>query len=135
MYQTAFRVHGTVQGKYFDCYLCSLASVVRVRALLFCYIEWLLTRSTSPGVGFRDFTQKRAVEYGLKGWVKNTTCGKVEGEVQGNEETLQKFFKDIDKGPRLAHVVKLEKRDLSPEEGEDHFVVRRTSDSVFEATK
>ncbi|KAK9631781.1 hypothetical protein V6Z94_000497 [Aspergillus fumigatus] len=100
MYQTAFRVHGTVQG-----------------------------------VGFRDFTQKRAVEYGLKGWVKNTTCGKVEGEVQGNEETLQKFFKDIDKGPRLAHVVKLEKRDLSPEEGEDHFVVRRTSDSVFEATK
>ncbi|EAL87598.1 acylphosphatase [Aspergillus fumigatus Af293] len=61
--------------------------------------------------------------------------GGVEGEVQGNEETLQKFFKDIDKGPRLAHVVKLEKRDLSPEEGEDHFVVRRTSDSVFEATK
>jgi acylphosphatase len=59
----------------------------------------------------------------------------VEGEVQGNDETLQKFFKDIDKGPRLAHVVKVEKRDLSPEEGEDHFAVRRTSDSVFEAAK
>ncbi|GFF62661.1 acylphosphatase [Aspergillus lentulus] len=102
------------------------------------YLPRLHSESTAlykARVGFRDFTQKRAVEYGLKGWVKNTTCGRVEGEVQGSDETLQKFFKDIDKGPRLAHVVKIEKRDLTPEEGEDHFAVRRTSDSVFEAAK
>ncbi|GFF39529.1 acylphosphatase [Aspergillus udagawae] len=65
----------------------------------------------------------------------NMASRRVEGEVQGNDETLQKFFKDIDKGPRLAHVVKVEKRDLGSEEGEDHFAVRRTSDSVFEAAK
>jgi acylphosphatase len=66
---------------------------------------------------------------------KLRTWQQVEGEVQGNDETLQKFFKDIDKGPRLAHVVKVEKRDLGSEEGEDHFAVRRTSNSVFEAAK
>ncbi|KAL2870766.1 mitochondrial alternative oxidase [Aspergillus lucknowensis] len=68
---------------------------------------------TVQGVGFRDFTQKRAIEYGLKGWVKNTDCGRVEGEAQGAEEQLQKFLKDINKGPRLAHVVKLEKKALN----------------------
>ncbi|OJJ30610.1 hypothetical protein ASPWEDRAFT_46221 [Aspergillus wentii DTO 134E9] len=86
---------------------------------------------TVQGVGFRDFTQKRATEHGLKGWVKNTTCGRVEGEAQGDSESVQKLLKDIDRGPRLAHVVKLEKKDLTPQDGEDHFGVKRTSDSAF----
>ncbi|KAL2815777.1 putative acylphosphatase [Aspergillus cavernicola] len=89
---------------------------------------------TVQGVGFRDFTQKRAVEYGLKGWVGNTDCGRVEGEAQGPEETIQRFLKDIDKGPRSAHVVKLEKKALNVEdEGDGHFGVRRTSESVFDS--
>lgn len=33
----------------------------------------------------------------------------------------------------MAHVVKLEKRDLEPREGEDKFAVMRTTDSMFEA--
>ncbi|CEL05433.1 Putative Acylphosphatase [Aspergillus calidoustus] len=90
---------------------------------------------TVQGVGFRDFTQKRAVEYGLKGWVKNTNCGRVEGEAQGPEETLQKFLKDVDKGPRSAHVVKLEKKILDVRDDDDgHFGVRRTSESLFESS-
>ncbi|KAL4869049.1 hypothetical protein BDV12DRAFT_196669 [Aspergillus spectabilis] len=89
---------------------------------------------TVQGVGFRDFTQKRAVEYGLKGWAKNTDCGRVEGEAQGPEESIQKFLKDINNGPRLAHVVKLENKTLElREEEEGHFVLRKTSESVFES--
>ncbi|KAI9376600.1 Acylphosphatase-like domain-containing protein [Aspergillus egyptiacus] len=89
---------------------------------------------TVQGVGFRDFTQKRAAEYGLAGWVGNTNCGRVEGEAQGPEDAIQKLLKDLDKGPRLAHVVKLEKKTLSTtDSGDGHFGVRRTSESVFDS--
>lgn len=74
---------------------------------------------------FSDFTQRHANEYGLTGWVRNTADGKVEGEAQGDEESLQKLLKDINKGPRLAHVVKLEKKDIDPQEGESNFVIKR----------
>lgn len=55
----------------------------------------------------------------------------MEGEAQGDEETLSKLFQQLNKGPRLAHVVKLEKRELEPKEGEDHFAVMRTMESSF----
>ncbi|KAL1993499.1 hypothetical protein VTN49DRAFT_3448 [Thermomyces lanuginosus] len=74
----------------------------------------------------RAFTQKRANEYGVTGWVKNTLDGKVvEGEAQGEEEAVQKLLKAVDQGPRLAHVVKLEKQELSPTDGESGFEIRR----------
>ncbi|CAI7670947.1 unnamed protein product [Penicillium bialowiezense] len=78
---------------------------------------------TLSGVGFRDFTQKCATSYDLKGWV--------EGEAQGSDDTMQEFFQQVNKGPRMAHVVKLEKRDLEPRDGEDHFSVMRTAASTF----
>ncbi|RAL16246.1 acylphosphatase [Aspergillus homomorphus CBS 101889] len=86
---------------------------------------------TVQGVGFRDFTQKRATEYDLRGWVKNTHCGRVEGEAQGNEESLQKLLKDINKGPRLAHVVKVEQKEIAAKDGEEGFSCYRTSESGF----
>ena len=48
----------------------------------------------------------------------------VEGEAQGTEEALQKFLKDIDNGPRAAHVVKLEKRSIDTVQGESSFVAK-----------
>ncbi|BDD62937.1 hypothetical protein MAP00_007890 [Monascus purpureus] len=83
------------------------------------------------GVGFRDFTQRRAVYYGLKGWVKNTTDGRVEGEAQGDEDSIQKLLKDIGQGPRLAHVVKVEKKEVPPRGDEEGFSCRVTSGSTF----
>ncbi|XP_012550885.3 acylphosphatase-1 [Bombyx mori] len=35
------------------------------------------------GVFFRKFTQKKALELGLKGWVMNTAQGTVIGQLQG----------------------------------------------------
>jgi acylphosphatase len=49
---------------------------------------------------------------------------KVEGEAQGEEDVLQKFLKDIDRGPSHAHVVKLEKSEIEIQEGESSFDVR-----------
>ncbi|PYH37390.1 acylphosphatase [Aspergillus neoniger CBS 115656] len=82
---------------------------------------------------YRDFTQKRATAYDVKGWVKNTHCGRVEGEAQGTEESLQKFLKDINNGPRHAHVVKLEKKEIAPKDGEVEFGFMKTSQSGYEA--
>jgi acylphosphatase len=48
----------------------------------------------------------------------------VEGEAQGSEDALQKLLQDINRGPRAAHVVKLEKKEIDIIEGENAFVVR-----------
>jgi len=49
----------------------------------------------------------------------------VEGEAQGEEESIQKLLKDLDKGPTHSHVVKLEKGEIEVLEGEGGFEVRR----------
>ena len=119
-----------------------------------------------------DFTQKRAAQFDLKGWVKNTSCGRVrtsppyspltnephqctvhttaftlgvhqtptnthsqvEGEAQGPDEAIQNLLKEINNGPRLAHVVKVEKKGIALQEGESQFGVKRTSETAFDAT-
>ncbi|KAF6845257.1 acylphosphatase, partial [Colletotrichum musicola] len=99
-------------------------------------IYFLAHGGVVQGVGFRYFTQKRATEYGLTGWCRNTdnnkcewlanTYGaKVEGEAQGNEDALQKLLKDIDQGPRSAKVVRLDHEDRELVDGEKDFLVRR----------
>ncbi|VBB72845.1 Putative acylphosphatase [Podospora comata] len=77
------------------------------------------------GVGFRYFTRGRAAEHKLTGWVRNTDNNKVEGEAQGAEDTLSKFLKEVDKGPRGSQVVKLDKEDRGVVEGEEGFEIRR----------
>ncbi|KIW49778.1 hypothetical protein, variant [Exophiala xenobiotica] len=76
---------------------------------------------TVQGVGFRDFTQRKATSYGLTGHVKNTSDGRVAGEAQGSEDALKKFKADLNDGPRHAHVVKVEVHDIQPKSGESAF--------------
>ncbi|KAL9107064.1 MAG: hypothetical protein Q9227_008010 [Pyrenula ochraceoflavens] len=67
------------------------------------------------GVNFRAFTSDAAQDKGLSGFVQ--------GEVQGDESSVQKFLKDIGVGPSVAKVDKLEKKDLAVKEGEKGFRV------------
>ncbi len=60
------------------------------------------------GVGYRAYTQRVAESYGLKGWVRNLPDGRVEVLVEGDEELLGYFIKDLLKGPPAARVDKLE---------------------------
>ena len=48
----------------------------------------------------------------------------VKGEVQGPENALASFLKEIDNGPRFAHVVKLEKEEKPLEQSESGFLVQ-----------
>ncbi|NJL26073.1 MAG: acylphosphatase, partial [Calothrix sp. SM1_5_4] len=43
------------------------------------------------GVGFRAFKHRRAVELGLRGWVRNLSDGRVEVLARGPGETLSQF--------------------------------------------
>jgi acylphosphatase len=48
----------------------------------------------------------------------------VEGEVQGEDENVQKLLKDIDRGPTHAHVVRVDKSEVDVVDGEEKFEVK-----------
>jgi len=83
-----------------------------------------LVHGEVQGVGFRYFTQRKAASYGLIGWVRNTRNSKVEGEAQGEDDVLQKFLKDVGRGPSHSHVEKVDKHDIDVQDGEKGFQVR-----------
>ncbi len=60
------------------------------------------------GVGFRPFIHKLVKEYGLRGYIKNTSSG-VELELEGREQEIRAFAADIpEKAPKLALIEKIE---------------------------
>jgi acylphosphatase len=52
-------------------------------------------------------------------------ASQVEGEAQGEDSAITTFLKEIDKGPKHAHVVKLDKEEREAVEGEADFEIRR----------
>jgi len=54
------------------------------------------------GVGFRYFTQERAVFLGLTGWVRNRWNGSVELIAEGPRSDVEVFLKAIQRGPRVG---------------------------------
>ncbi|HEY9114450.1 MAG TPA: acylphosphatase [Bacteroidales bacterium] len=62
------------------------------------------------GVGFRYYTQKKANELGLKGYVKNKADGSVYVEAEGGEVQLQEFINWCEEGPTWARVSKVEQQ-------------------------
>ncbi|WKG33272.1 acylphosphatase [Priestia aryabhattai] len=51
------------------------------------------------GVGFRHYTQLKAMECYINGWVRNRDDQKVEIDAEGEESNIQKFIEEIKKGP------------------------------------
>ncbi|KAL2213968.1 acylphosphatase [Sarocladium strictum] len=74
--------------------------------------------------GLSYFTQKKAKEYGVTGWCRNTPDNKVEGEAQGDEDAISKFLKAVDDGPSHAKVVQLTKEDRDVVDGESSFDIK-----------
>lgn len=54
------------------------------------------------GVGFRYFTQERAVFLGLTGWVRNRWNGTVELTAEGSKTDLEILLKAVQRGPRAG---------------------------------
>ena len=65
---------------------------------------FIVVTGAVQGVGFRFFAVRKAQEYDLKGWVRNTNEGTVESEVEGEKSLILDYIKDLKTGPRGAKV-------------------------------
>lgn len=74
------------------------------------------------GVGFRNFTQMRARQLGVTGWVRNERDGSVRLEAEGPHEALESLAEAVRSGPRMARV---EDVNVSWTEATDEFDVFR----------
>ena len=74
------------------------------------------------GVGFRNFTQTRARQLGIAGWVRNESDGSVRLEAEGPRGALDDLLTAVRDGPRMAEV---EAVDADWEDATDEFDVFR----------
>ena len=56
------------------------------------------------GVGFRQFTRRKASDLDLTGWVKNESDGSVRLEAEGPRDALDDLVDALRRGPRTASV-------------------------------
>ena len=60
------------------------------------------------GVGFRAWTERRANQLGLSGWVRNRENGDVEAVISGPAEAVDVMLEAFKQGPRHARVDRVE---------------------------
>lgn len=63
------------------------------------------------GVFFRHFTQKTARQLQLSGFVRNDPDSSVYIEIEGKEQSLEKFLQWCRKGPKWAKVERVDLRE------------------------
>ena len=68
---------------------------------------YIVVEGRVQGVGFRFFCSMTAKPLDLTGWVRNMDNGMVELEVQGSDESIEKFIRTIKKGNRFIRVDEL----------------------------
>ena len=75
------------------------------------------------GVFFRAWTQQRANELGVVGWVRNAADGSVDGHLEGDKVAVQQLVDLLERGPPPARVARVDVEVTDPE-GADRFEVR-----------
>ncbi len=60
------------------------------------------------GVWFRASTREKAMELGVRGWVRNLPDGRVETLLQGEAEAVEALRQWLWQGPTLAEVVDIQ---------------------------
>ena len=67
----------------------------------------ILVSGRVQGVGYRYFVIEVAERLGLNGWVRNLADGRVEAQVEGEQESVDQLVSEMRAGPRLSHVTDL----------------------------
>ena len=75
------------------------------------------------GVGFRFYTQKKANELNIKGFVQNKPDGSVYIEAEGQSDFIEQFILWCEAGPSWARVSQLTKQ-FVPHQGFTDFSIR-----------
>ena len=76
------------------------------------------------GVWFRASTKSKAEQLDLKGWVRNTSHGKVEAVFEGGEKQINEILEWCHIGPPLARVDNIEVKKQNPTDSFDGFSIR-----------
>jgi acylphosphatase len=72
------------------------------------------------GVWFRAFAQEQARTLGLAGWVRNRLDGAVEGAAWGSAEALAAFRAQLEQGPPVARVERIQIEPDVPVDADTH---------------
>ncbi len=75
------------------------------------------------GVGFRFKATYLARKYGLTGWVRNLSDGRVEMEAQGDRTVIALLLAKLQQD-RYIRIEEIEEREMSLKEGEESFQER-----------
>lgn len=67
------------------------------------------------GVGFRQFTLRKAQSLHLKGWTRNLLDGRVEIKASGPVDQLEIFLQAVQKGPPFSKVKSVKSVELESE--------------------
>ena len=76
------------------------------------------------GVGYRYYVQNIAVQYGVKGWIKNMEDGSVKSLLVGKQDSIASVISFMKKGPALARIDNLVARDYPLDETIKFFAIR-----------
>jgi acylphosphatase len=74
----------------------------------------ILVTGRVQGVGYRGFAQRKASQLGLSGYAMNLKDGRVRIRVEGPREDIVELARDLEKGPPLARVERLDVSWLPP---------------------
>lgn len=66
--------------------------------------KYIIVTGRVQGVGFRYHAMNLAMEYHLTGWVRNMSNGGVEMEVQGTQERVEMFVRNLDTGTNWIRI-------------------------------
>jgi acylphosphatase len=83
-----------------------------------CYISGCV-----QGVGFRYYTRKQAIKYGINGWVRNLVNGTVEVLACGFKDNIEQFIFCLKQGPINARVDEIISTEQSWQEFADFSIV------------
>jgi acylphosphatase len=66
------------------------------------------------GVGFRWFTHDAAAREGVHGWVRNLPDGRVEAEIEGDADAVDRVEAALRRGPGSSRVDAVEVTEQAP---------------------
>jgi len=94
----------------------------------YCCSSGMIEREVSILPMSRTITSLKRLYHKISAEVKPADASavivQVAGEVQGSEDSIKSYLKELNKGPRAAHVVKVEKEEMSVKEGESSFGIQ-----------
>jgi acylphosphatase len=76
------------------------------------------------GVGFRYFAEAAATREGLHGWVRNLPDGRVEIEIEGDPDAIERFDRSVRHGPPGARVNHVQVAETGQARGAAGFTIR-----------